>query len=266
MRTWGDSFVIDDEGEFSQRHLEGPRLKWAWEEEGASAEEKGWDREDKWTKMGARRTKGGRRTKRLCGQNGWVIYEREVGKPSPGGWGWGGEGSRRAGRRAGKNHRCWVTFPGLLGTLQPHQPRLWYEALWSVFVPIWGEQAFICFGLFVWFNFYDMYMGVLPAYMSVHHTTYMSGACGCQKKVSDPLKLELQMVVSCHVSTGNLTSSSGKAINTPNHWAISPACDWTIVSFSRKNEYNKVLGSVIIPTTFLQKKDETVMWTVTRPN
>lgn len=34
-------------------------------------------------------------------------------------------------------------------------------------------------------------------------TTYIPGALGGQKKVSDPLKLGLQEVVSCHLSTGN---------------------------------------------------------------
>lgn len=35
------------------------------------------------------------------------LYMKEkLGSPVPGGWGWGGEGSGRAGRRAGKNHRC----------------------------------------------------------------------------------------------------------------------------------------------------------------
>jgi hypothetical protein len=31
----------------------------------------------------------------------------------------------------------------------------------------------------------------------------MPGACGGQKRASDPLELELQMVVNCHVSSGN---------------------------------------------------------------
>lgn len=32
---------------------------------------------------------------------------------------------------------------------------------------------------------------------------HLSGALGGQKRALDPLKLELQMVVSCHVGAGN---------------------------------------------------------------
>lgn len=38
-------------------------------------------------------------------------------------------------------------------------------------------------------------------------TTCMSNACGGQKRLSDTLKVELQMVVSCHVYVGNKTES-----------------------------------------------------------
>lgn len=37
--------------------------------------------------------------------------------------------------------------------------------------------------------------------MSVYHM-YVSGACRGQKKASDPVELELQMVMSCHVGSG----------------------------------------------------------------
>lgn len=47
-------------------------------------------------------------------------------------------------------------------------------------------------------------MGVFPEHMSVYHIC-LSGTFGDQKKVSDPLKLELQTVVSRHVCAGNGT-------------------------------------------------------------
>jgi hypothetical protein len=43
----------------------------------------------------------------------------------------------------------------------------------------------------------------------------MSGAWGYQRKASDPLELELQMIVNCHV--GAKPGSSGKAACAPNH-------------------------------------------------
>lgn len=51
---------------------------------------------------------------------------------------------------------------------------------------------------------------------------YVPGACGSQKMAPDPLKLELQKVVSNYVGSGNLTGSSGKAASAPKYWAISP--------------------------------------------
>jgi hypothetical protein len=46
----------------------------------------------------------------------------------------------------------------------------------------------------------------LHAYM---YTTCVFGTCGSQKRVSDPLELELQMLVSCLMVAGNQTRSSG---------------------------------------------------------
>jgi hypothetical protein len=40
-------------------------------------------------------------------------------------------------------------------------------------------------------------------------------------RVSDPLELEIQTVVSCHVDAGNWTWSSGRAASALNHWATS---------------------------------------------
>lgn len=45
-------------------------------------------------------------------------------------------------------------------------------------------------------------MGVFPEHMFVYHIC-LSGTFGDQKKLSDPLKLELQTVVSRHVCVGN---------------------------------------------------------------
>lgn len=45
-----------------------------------------------------------------------------------------------------------------------------------------------------------MSMNILLAYV---YTIYMPGACRGQKKLSDLLKLELQMVVGCQVGAGN---------------------------------------------------------------
>ena len=45
-----------------------------------------------------------------------------------------------------------------------------------------------------------MYIGVLPACMSVYHVCLVHMG---QKWASDPLKQELQIVVSCHVSARN---------------------------------------------------------------
>jgi hypothetical protein len=42
-------------------------------------------------------------------------------------------------------------------------------------------------------------MNILPSCM------YALRAQECQKQASEPLDLELQMVVSCHVGAGNLT-------------------------------------------------------------
>lgn len=46
-----------------------------------------------------------------------------------------------------------------------------------------------------------MYIGVLPARMSVH--TCVPGAGKAQERMSDPLDLDVQIVVSCCVSAGN---------------------------------------------------------------
>ena len=44
-------------------------------------------------------------------------------------------------------------------------------------------------------------------------TVCMPGICGSQRRASDPLGLELQMIVSHHVDTENQTRWSVRAIN-----------------------------------------------------
>lgn len=50
----------------------------------------------------------------------------------------------------------------------------------------------------------------------------MPRTCGGQKKVSGPLKLELQIFVSCHVSAGKLTWVLCKSCTSSNQEALSP--------------------------------------------
>lgn len=64
---------------------------------------------------------------------------------------------------------------------------------------------------------------ILCAWVSHLHvcmcTTYMPGACGGQKRVLDPLKIELQMFVSSCVSSGKQTSGfckNNKCFNSGN--------------------------------------------------
>lgn len=48
-----------------------------------------------------------------------------------------------------------------------------------------------------WFH-YVVYMNVLP--VCVSYTTHVPGSCMYEKRSLDPLGLEMQTVVSCHVS------------------------------------------------------------------
>ena len=69
-------------------------------------------------------------------------------------------------------------------------------------IHICRRYSIIRFKIWTIFNFkqYFMHIGVLPACMCV---TCVSDVCGNQKREQDPLELELQMVVSCHVRAGN---------------------------------------------------------------
>lgn len=62
--------------------------------------------------------------------------------------------------------------------------------------------------------------GYLPVYVC---NVCVHGTRGGQKRALDPLELELQMVIICHVGAGNQTRSSCPAANAPNCWAICPA-------------------------------------------
>ena len=52
---------------------------------------------------------------------------------------------------------------------------------------------------FAYIFYYFIYMSVLPICLSVCH----AHARGSQKRSLDPLELQLEMVVSCHVGAGN---------------------------------------------------------------
>lgn len=59
-------------------------------------------------------------------------------------------------------------------------------------------------------------MRVLPVYVCVCKVCG-SGACRGQKRGSDHLELEVQMVVNHHEGVGTETRSCGRATNTLNH-------------------------------------------------
>ena len=61
-------------------------------------------------------------------------------------------------------------------------------------------QRFFLFCFVFRFTFIFMHMSILLVCMSVH---IHAGATGSQKRALDPLKMELQTVVSCHVVAGN---------------------------------------------------------------
>lgn len=56
-----------------------------------------------------------------------------------------------------------------------------------------------------------LFISILCVWMFCLCTIHVPGACGGQKGISDPLGLELEMVVGCHVGTGNQTKSSLKS-------------------------------------------------------
>ena len=58
-------------------------------------------------------------------------------------------------------------------------------------------------------------MGVFPSFLM--NTTYIPGTLKGQERVSDPLALELQMAMSCHVCAGNRFRSSIRAASALNY-------------------------------------------------
>lgn len=74
-------------------------------------------------------------------------------------------------------------------------------------------SSFICLWRFVYFHF--MCMSVL----TVH---YVCVPCVRLKRASDPPDLELQTVVSHHLSAGNRVRSSARAVSALNHCILSP--------------------------------------------
>lgn len=65
-----------------------------------------------------------------------------------------------------------------------------------LFICLFSFKAFISLCV----CFFIMCVNILLAYV---YTMYVSGACRGQTKLSELLKLELQMVVGCHVGAGN---------------------------------------------------------------
>lgn len=57
-------------------------------------------------------------------------------------------------------------------------------------------------------------MSVLAACLSVHK--YVPGACGDQKRATDPLNWSYRQVVSCQVVLGIEPAPSGRAVNALN--------------------------------------------------
>ena len=68
---------------------------------------------------------------------------------------------------------------------------------------------------------YYLYLLFLCVWMYCLHVCYCTHVIQCLWR-SDPLELELQMVVSHHVKAGNWTQSSARAASALNCWAISP--------------------------------------------
>lgn len=64
----------------------------------------------------------------------------------------------------------------------------------------------------------------------MHHV--VSGTHKGQKRASDSLELQLQMLVSLHVGTGNRTWVPTEALSTLNCWAISLAPATSLKAFN----------------------------------
>ena len=70
----------------------------------------------------------------------------------------------------------------------------------------------------IFLKFHFMCVGVLSVCMFMHHT-----CAWCQWRPSDPLELELPIVVNHHVVLRNKPRTSGKATSALNIWDSSPA-------------------------------------------
>lgn len=58
-----------------------------------------------------------------------------------------------------------------------------------------------------------MFMGVLPACMSIYH---VPNVCGDQRRASDPWGLEFQIVEGCYVGAGIEPGSTGQTASALN--------------------------------------------------
>jgi hypothetical protein len=84
---------------------------------------------------------------------------------------------------------------------------------------------------FILFYFIFMCMHALPSRMSRNLGHLCSGFRG-QRREPELLRLELHVVVSCHVDAGLEPWFSGRAASALDHWAISPALrPWTLILF-----------------------------------
>lgn len=79
----------------------------------------------------------------------------------------------------------------------------------------------------------------LPACMSLHHVYVWM--CGCQK-ILDPLELEIQTDMSCHMTAEIQLWSSSRSASTLKSWFISPTSIQIFINPPSYIKY-KILGS-----------------------
>lgn len=108
--------------------------------------------------------------------------------------------------------------------------------LWAILPALHCHSLFLCKNTHL-FLFLILILNAWVLCLHVYNwTVFMPGAHGSQRRVSDPLVLELHMVVSYHMGARNKSGSSARASSAPNtlNWAIFPApapCHFLIVSF-----------------------------------
>lgn len=116
-------------------------------------------------------------------------------------------------------------------TLDNRMPHALGETVWynniSFFTSEQREKFKLMSGLFIKFfivlrlYFYFMCMSIW-IYACIQH---VCSACGSHKRALNPLKLELEMVVRCHVGTENERKSSERAVSALYLWSMTPGPD-----------------------------------------